>query len=225
MASHAEGAVTTASGIHSHAEGNGTTASGTGAHAEGNNSIASAQSHAEGYNTTASHTGAHAEGYGTTASGAMAHAEGNATTAFRDMESIRGLGGYIQQSLLPHSTNSAGQTAVSYVAATGIVTIPIHAGITRGRIALLTESGTISWDIIFSASNAATTYATRGNGTVTVLASSGTSTPTLGSSSITWTVSGNTTGQVILTPSTVPAALRVWCELLQLGSTTQTKPA
>ncbi|HMR73191.1 MAG TPA: hypothetical protein PKD68_04260, partial [Candidatus Saccharibacteria bacterium] len=97
--------------------------------------------------------------------------------------------------------------------------------ITRGNVTVMTEDGTISWDITFSANNNATTYATRATGTVNIIASAGTSSPTLGTSSVTWTVTGNATGQVIITPSTTPPAIRVWCELLQLGSVAQTRPA
>ncbi len=165
-----------------------------------------------------------AEGDGTTASGSASHAEGYSTTAFRVAKSARGMVPAVQQSFIPNTTTGAGQTAVSLAPSTGIITIPINGGITSGKITILTENGTLRWDVIFSASNAATSYATRETGTVTVLASTGAGAPIYGSSPVTWTVSGNTTGQVVISPSTVPPACRVWCELLQLGSTAQIQP-
>ncbi len=223
---HAEGNHTTASGVNSHAEGQDTTASGTSSHAEGYGTIASQpSSHAEGQQTTANGPLSHAEGMSTTASGAVSHVEGTSVTTFRSNESARGSGGFVQHAFVPASNGAAHQAGVTYVAATGVITIPIHGGITSGKVTVLTEDGAIRWDITFSANNNATTYATRATGTVSSIVSAGTSSPTLGTSSITWTVSGNTTGQVVITPNTAPPAIRVWCELLQLGSLAQTRPA
>ncbi|HMR72659.1 MAG TPA: hypothetical protein PKD68_01480, partial [Candidatus Saccharibacteria bacterium] len=160
----------------------------------------------------------------TTAGNAYAHAEGYSTTAFRVAESTRGNGGFVQQAFIPATSGAANQTDVRYVAATGVITIPVHAGITSGKVSIFTEDGTIRWDVTFSANNNATTYATRATGTVSILASVGTTATTYGTSAITWTVTGNATGQVIITPSATPPARRVWCELFQLGSIAQTKP-
>ncbi len=225
-ASHAEGSNTISSGSGTHAEGAYTNADGYAAHAEGSNTTASASSsHAEGADTTASHYASHAEGVNTTASAPAAHVEGYQTTAFRSAESARGYGGQVQQALIAANSGAASQTAVTYIVASGVITIPVHGGVTSGKIVILTEDGAIRWDVTFSAKNNAATYATRATGTVSILASVGTASTTYGTSAITWTVSGNATGQVVITPSATPPARRVWGELLQLGSVAQTKPA
>ena len=82
LGSHAEGSETTASANYSHAEGYRATASQLQAHAEGNHTVASGNSaHAEGVETEATGLAAHAEGEGTEASGYNAHAEGNTSSA------------------------------------------------------------------------------------------------------------------------------------------------
>ena len=223
---HAEGVSTTASNFASHAEGSSTTASGTNSHAEGSaTTVSGNNSHAEGSSTTVSENNSHAEGSYTTASAPAAHVEGYQTTAFRSAESARGYGGQVQQALIAANSGAASQTVVTYIVASGVITIPVHGGVTSGKIVILTEDGAIRWDVTFSAKNNAATYATRATGTVSILASVGTASTTYGTSAITWTVSGNATGQVVITPSATPPARRVWCELLQLGSVAQTKPA
>ncbi len=209
FADHAEGNQTTASGANSHAEGDRTTASGQSSHAEGYLTTASGLSpgaHAEGANTIASAYTAHAEGSSTVANATSSHAEGYQTTAFRYAESTRGYVDQVQQALIAASSGAASQTAVTYVAASGVVTIPVHGGVTSGKIVILTEDGAIRWDVTFSAKNNAATYATRATGTVSILASVGTASTTYGTSAITWTVSGNATGQVVITPSATPAS-------------------
>jgi hypothetical protein len=82
IASHAEGENTVASGLVSHAEGQGTRAQGESSHAEGDQTAANGRaSHAEGNLTLASGIFAHAEGQRTTAAGDLSHAEGNQTQA------------------------------------------------------------------------------------------------------------------------------------------------
>ncbi len=83
--SHAEGVETLTLGLGDHAEGYQTTASsaglGIGAHAEGSGTKAlGAASHAEGVGTIAL-SSSHAEGFGTLSSGPGSHAEGWFTTA------------------------------------------------------------------------------------------------------------------------------------------------
>ena len=83
MVSHAEGFQTLSSGGYgSHAEGNQTSASERGAHAEGYKAKASARySHAEGNTTTANGQGSHAEGANTSTGASASHAEGYLTIA------------------------------------------------------------------------------------------------------------------------------------------------
>lgn len=89
--SHSEGYTTTADGAYSHAEGSYTTASGESSHAEGRSAKASgAYSHAEGYGTTASGSYSHAEGYNTDSFGIYSHAEGYYTTASRRSQHVYG---------------------------------------------------------------------------------------------------------------------------------------
>lgn len=103
-AAHAEGMLTTASGMASHSEGYDTTANGTGAHAEGYDTTASGMySHAEGESTQAiaqaAHAeglrtiamfGAHAEGANTQALGSYSHTEGAGTIAKWNYQHIQG---------------------------------------------------------------------------------------------------------------------------------------
>ena len=89
--SHAEGYLTTSSGMYSHAEGDSTEASGEGSHAEGRSTKAiGTYSHAEGSATRARGEGSHAEGSGCSSTGKFSHAEGYGTVASSDYQHVEG---------------------------------------------------------------------------------------------------------------------------------------
>lgn len=89
--SHAEGYLTTSSGMYSHAEGVSTEASGEGSHAEGQytKSIGT-YSHSEGVSTRARGFGSHAEGSSCSSPGKFSHAEGYGTVASSDYQHVEG---------------------------------------------------------------------------------------------------------------------------------------
>ena len=89
--SHAEGRITTTSGICSHAECERTTASGNYSHAECESTTASGNSsHAEGNHTNAIGYASHSEGGNTKAIGKYSHAEGDNTKASSDNQHVQG---------------------------------------------------------------------------------------------------------------------------------------
>lgn len=199
---HAEGGGF-ASGSYSHAEGEDTIASGEASHAEGVSTTASNQyTHAEGNNTTASGDTSHAEGDSTIASGYASHAQGILAHAFRTGEHATATR---DNKVLQHSeiciTNDWGTSDVNIGGGTDPIEIPVHDGHFDAKVTLYLGDLESRWDITFRGSNDATDFAGRPSGTVTIDASAGGSALVYGSSAITWAVSGDSAGNVLITPS------------------------
>ena len=88
---HAEGNLTTSSGLYSHAEGNSTKAIGEYSHAEGiKNEASGMYSHAEGADCKSIGNASHAEGCGCNSIGVGSHAEGYGTVASSDYQHVEG---------------------------------------------------------------------------------------------------------------------------------------
>lgn len=221
--SHAEGDITVASGEYSHAEGQATTASGLCAHAEGAGTTASGtDAHAEGSSSVASGIASHAEGSVTVASGDYSHAEGSQTNAFRFAEHAQGfvvdpVGG-LQHSNL-YSISGIGDPFAGLIAGSGTdpIALDVHAGTCSAKFVILTDNGALRWDVYVSATNDAVDFAGRGSGTVTINAQTGGATPIYGTSAVTWTATGNSLGQILLTPSATISGRRVAVEIFEMG--------
>lgn len=202
--SHAEGNTTTASALGSHSEGEGTTASGVGSHAEGASTEASGEtSHAEGQSTTASGEASHAEGNFTFAHGHYAHVQGDGGVAFRAMEdahSSQNPDATLQHTLL--NIVSDWPTGDIHVGGgTNPILIPVHDGYFDAKVTIWLGNLTDRWDLTFRGTNDATNFAGRDTGTVTITASAGGSALVYGTSAISWDVTGDSAGNVLITPS------------------------
>jgi hypothetical protein len=205
--SHAEGDNTTASGQAAHSECFFTTASGNNSHAEGRRTTASEQAaHSEGDGTVASGYASHAEGIGTIASGGQAHAEGEGTHAFRyDETSTASQGSKTLQVSRAVITANNGTGDLNVGGTTNPIKIPVHDGYFDGKVTIFKDDMTDRWDLTFRGSNSATNFAGRAAGTVTITASAGGGSTTYGSSTITWAVTGDSAGNVLITPSATTA--------------------
>jgi hypothetical protein len=168
-------------------EGDSTRAEGDTSHASGH------ATHAEGIATSAEGTATHAEGQQAHAEGVATHAEGFQSHAWRQAEHAEGGMGQAYQ-FVSHNAFPP----VSGTSGTDPILIPIYGPSgTHGRVTIMTASD--RWVVEFAAANAAASFATRTSGAVTVGAQA--VDHTFGTSSVTWTATGDATGNVLVTPS------------------------
>lgn len=201
--SFAVGTHPTASGRSSFASGDHSNSSGDSSHAI-NGSIASGDSSfSQGDGSQAIGPGAAALGTDTMGIGQYCHVAGWSGIAFRDNEMSNGVpfgDQTLQRTHVPLSGNW-GPDNVNLNFGTDPVTLAVHNGYFEGTVTLYSENLADKWVIQFYGHNDSTTWAGRGAGTVTIISSSGGGSTIYGASAITWTVSGDSFGNVLITPS------------------------